>query len=92
MDDTTPEWVKELQLKLHGMTDEELLRYRVIADINCMDYQQDEPDVPPPDFWADVWWRTFELWCLRRGRPKPKKSELYDNARTLIHVPSRMLH
>lgn len=90
-EDLTPQWVKDLQLKLHGMTDEELLRFRVINDINGMEYQQDEPATPPPEFWADVWWRTLELWCEQRGLPIPHKADLYEGRKTLVHLPDRSI-
>lgn len=93
LEDTTPQWVKDLQLEISAMSDEELLRFRVINDINAMQYQQDEPEIPPPEFWADVWWRTFELWCENRGLPKPHKADIYEGRKTLIELPDkRVLH
>ena len=93
VEDTTPQWVLDLQLKFHEMPTEELMRFSVIAEINDMQYQQDEPEQAPPEFWADVWWRTFELWCERRGLPMPKKTELWDGMKTNVYMPeSRILH
>jgi hypothetical protein len=87
-----PQWVHDLQLKLHGMTDEELLRFRVIAEINEMRYVQEAEPELPEGFWPEVWFRTFELWCARNGFPAPSIADLYDNAKTRILMPSKLVH